>query len=393
MRFISKSVAITIFAASLTVLSVGKNALGAPYTPVKISGGPISIASEGNFFVPGTYTQSDQGERMHGQMYVQYQIPAHQTHKYPLLMIHGGGQTGAGFYETPDGREGWATYFLSKGYAVYVVDQVGRGRSGYFADSYGPTRKPDTAYSMKWFSRPQDAPLYPQASRHDQWPGSGHPGDEAFDQFFSSQVEDMVDLAKNEQLNRSAIDTLVDEIGPVVLVTHSQSGPIGWGVANDRPEKIKAVIAVESSGPPFYNVVDTGKQDPFVYESKIARPFGVTVTPLNYDPPVSSVDDLHPMLQKDADSPNTVRCWLQNSPVHALRNLSRVPILMLGSAASYHVPFDACTTAFLRQAGVTVDFIRLPDVGQHGNGHFVMLEKNSLESAKFLDGWIRKHAN
>ncbi len=32
---------------------------------------------------------------------------------------------------SPDGRDGWATYFLRKGYAVYVVDQVARGRDVY----------------------------------------------------------------------------------------------------------------------------------------------------------------------------------------------------------------------------------------------------------------------
>jgi hypothetical protein len=30
-----------------------------------------------------------------------------------------------------DGREGWATYFTRKNFPVYVVDHVGRGRSGF----------------------------------------------------------------------------------------------------------------------------------------------------------------------------------------------------------------------------------------------------------------------
>ena len=68
---------------------------------------------------------------MTGQLYAEFQIPSKQTHPWPIIMVHGGGQTGTNFTGTPDGREGWAQYFLRQGYAVYVVDQVGRGRSAY----------------------------------------------------------------------------------------------------------------------------------------------------------------------------------------------------------------------------------------------------------------------
>ncbi|WP_213993473.1 alpha/beta hydrolase [Sodalis sp. dw_96] len=356
-----------------------------------IEGGPISIASQGNFFVVGKYTLTKEGQRMSGQMYVQYQIPAKQTHPYPLLMIHGGGQTGEGYYETPDGREGWATYFLSRGYAVYVVDQVGRGRSGYFPDAYGSTRKPDTSYSIKWFSRQQDSALYPQAKQHTQWPGDGKPGDATFDQFYASQMEDMTDLQQNETLNRTAADALIDRIGPVILLTHSQSGPIGWGIANDRPKDVKAVIAIESSGPPFYNVKDTGAPHWFKYDEKISRPYGLTQTPLTYDPPLVDASDLKPMEQTKPDQPDIATCWLQGAPVRKLANLAQVPILMVGSAASYHVPFDLCTSKYLTQAGVKNDFIRLPSIGINGNGHFIMLEKNNLQVAKFVDTWMGKN--
>ena len=35
--------------------------------------------------------------------------------------------------------------------------------------------------------------------------------------------------------------------------------------------------------------------------------------------------------------------------------------------------------------------VRLEDVGIRGNGHMVMLEKNNLEVADWIDGWIRKN--
>jgi hypothetical protein len=35
--------------------------------------------------------------------------------------------------------------------------------------------------------------------------------------------------------------------------------------------------------------------------------------------------------------------------------------------------------------------VRLPDVNIRGNGHMMMLEKNNLEIAGFLDRWVRQN--
>jgi hypothetical protein len=40
-----------------------------------------------------------------------------------------------------DGKDGWAQYFVSQGYAVYVVDQVGRGRSPIAGREDGPVEE------------------------------------------------------------------------------------------------------------------------------------------------------------------------------------------------------------------------------------------------------------
>ena len=50
---------------------------------------------------------------------------------WPVIMVHGSTHTGAALESTPDGREGWYPYFVRKGVATYVVDQSGRGRSGF----------------------------------------------------------------------------------------------------------------------------------------------------------------------------------------------------------------------------------------------------------------------
>ena len=46
-------------------------------------------------------------------------------------MVHGSGHTGKTYEETPDGRIGWAEYFVRRGVSVYVVDHAGRARSGF----------------------------------------------------------------------------------------------------------------------------------------------------------------------------------------------------------------------------------------------------------------------
>ena len=51
--------------------------------------------------------------------------PAQEDAAYPIVIIPGAAQTGTNFNGTPDGREGWAQFFLRKGYAVYIVDQAG----------------------------------------------------------------------------------------------------------------------------------------------------------------------------------------------------------------------------------------------------------------------------
>jgi hypothetical protein len=67
-----------------------------------------------------------------GQMYVQFQIPAKKTGSgWPVIMVHGSSHTAACLEATPDGREGWFPYFVRKGNPTYIVDQAGRGRSGF----------------------------------------------------------------------------------------------------------------------------------------------------------------------------------------------------------------------------------------------------------------------
>jgi pimeloyl-ACP methyl ester carboxylesterase len=354
--------------------------------------GKLNLAEQGYFFVGGKYVANKAGQQIRvNQMYVQYQIPAERKHPHPVVMWHGGGQTGTNFMGTPDGREGWGDYFLKQGYAVYIVDQPARARSGYFTEVYGRTRNPNTQGMSDRFTAPARANQWPQARLHTQWPGTGVAGDPIFDQFFSSQVEDIADVNAIEQLNREAGVALLDKIGPAIILTHSQSGPFGWVIANDRPKLVKGVIAIEPSGGPLHDVVMTPGAGAFYKDGAVARAWGVTRSPMNYQPAVTTAKELNLVRQATADAPNLIHCWLQPEPARQLPALKGIPILIVVSEASYHAPYDHCTAKYLTQAGVANQFVRLENIGIRGNGHMMMLEKNNLDIAAFLVKWSREN--
>jgi pimeloyl-ACP methyl ester carboxylesterase len=347
-----------------------------------VSEAPTALRS-GYFFVGGKYVEGKTGPLMEGQMYVEYYHPAGKPrHPYPLVMIHGAAQTGTNFIETPDGRKGWAPYFVEQGYSVYVVDQAGRGRSPY-AESMGPLTRFTASQLEQRFTAAWKFNLWPQAKLHTQWPGEGpnrgQRGDPIFDQFYASQVQYIQSGATSQRLTRDATAALLDRIGPAIVVTHSQSGAFGWPIADARPKLVKAIVALEPSGPPFQNTV---------FAQTPARAWGVSDIPLTYDPPIADAKELVVVQEERADGPNLERCRLQGHPVRRLPNLVNIPVLIVAGESSYHAVYDHCTAKYLQQAGVKTTYVRLDTVGIRGNGHMLMLEKNNLEIAAFIQKWI-----
>jgi len=73
------------------------------------SPGNLVIAQQGYLFAGGTYSDGKNARILSGQLYAEFQIPARRTHPWPIIMIHGGSQTGTNFTGTADGREGWSS--------------------------------------------------------------------------------------------------------------------------------------------------------------------------------------------------------------------------------------------------------------------------------------------
>ena len=379
----SKTLKIGALLLGICVSAVAQRTQNAP---------PLSIARQGYLFAGTKYSTANDRQVMGGQIYAEYQIPAMQTHPWPILMIHGLGQSGTNFTGTSDGREGWAQYFLRNGYAVYIVDQPGRGRAAYQPDTYGPLSQlvmPDIDNVQRRFVAPERYNLWPQARLHTQWPGKGAPGDATFDQFFASQLPS-IPAASATLFNRDALVALLDTIGPAIVMTHSQSGAFGWPVADMRPNLVKAVVALEPSGPPFFDIENIGAPDWFRDAAMSYRVWGPTAAPLTYEPTAANPSDLSVVREEKPDHPDVVRCWLQKAPARRLPNLQKMPILIVTAEASYHATYDHCTVKFLEQAGVHPTWVKLGDAGLHGNGHMLMLEKNSQEIAGLLLDWLSK---
>jgi pimeloyl-ACP methyl ester carboxylesterase len=349
----------------------------------------VPLAKQGYLFAGGKYSTVNGKKVMAGQIYAEFQIPKNQTHRYPVVMVHGAIQTGTNFTGTPDGREGWAEYFLRQGYAVYVVDQPGRARAGYDAESEGPQAAPDLAATEQRFTAPERSNLWPQAKLHTQWPGTGVAGDAVFDQFYMSQVPFVRTPEKAQTMTRDGLVALLEKIGPAVVMTHSQSGAMGWLLADARPDLVRALIQVEPSGPPFHDVDMVGAPD-YLHDGAAARPWGLSAIAMGYVPRAASAAELSFTQQEKADGPDLARCWLQKAPARQLPNLAKMPMLIVNGEASFHAPFEHCTVEYLEQAGVHPTWIALGKAGIHGNGHMMMLEKNNLEVAGVIEKWVAK---
>jgi len=278
------------------------------------------------------------------------------------------------------------------GYTVYLTDQAQRGRSPWLPGS-GDLTALSVGTAEEQFTAPQDFPSYPQAAAHTQWPGTGLAGDAIFDAFYASQVQYQSNATMQASYNNASYAALLDKIGPAVVFAHSQAGPFGWKLGDVRPELVKGIVALEPEGPPFENYDGPPFSPDYIHPGAGRnRPYGLTLLPIEYEPPIGADSSLLVRQNVSAPNANLSSCILQGEPVRRLVNLAKIPVLFLTSEASYHAVYDHCTVDYLRQAGVSVNYIDLPKAGMFGNGHFIFMELNNLETATLISPWIAEHA-
>jgi hypothetical protein len=295
---------------------------------VEISGKPVkeSLLAPGG--VPTVIDPN--GKYLVEAMYVQYFLPAERRGAVPLLMWHGGGLTGVTYETKPDGGEGWLNWFLKKGWDVYNSDAVERGRAGW------------AMYPEVFSTEPVFLPVANPWERFRIGPGPGsfstrktNPGTqfpvEHYEEFVKQNVPRWT---SNDAPTLAAYVALVDRVCPCVLLFHSQAGQFGFKAAQARPDKIKALVAVEPAA-----VGDV---------AQVARLAEIPTLVIYGD-----------FIDQDARWP-TIR-----------RN---------GVAFANAV----------NHAGGKVEVVDLPKIGINGNSHMMMMDKNSSEIATLIQAWLEK---
>ena len=315
-------------------------------------GGPLTLEDEGSFFVNGQSFRSEYpgvspatgpaapGNITVNQMYVHYRIPAGKK-AVPLVMVHGSNHTGMTYETTPDGREGWATWFVRQGHPVYVVDHSGRGRSGFNPTPVNAVRDGgvDPKTLPTFFLGPIDrawwnfrfGPEYPKP-----FPGLQFPL-EALDQYLAQLVPNSeTTLAGGGANTVSAVAALLDRIGPAVVMVHSQSGVYGLDVARKRPNLVRALVSVEGGCE--------------------------TVTPADIATPFVKVP--------------FISVWGDNS--------------IGAKGANGDKRREGCAQAvnLIKGGGGRATLLILPDVSIRGNSHMMMMDRNNLLVAEVIRRWL-----
>jgi pimeloyl-ACP methyl ester carboxylesterase len=293
-----------------------------------VPSGEVTASRRGFFWVGTEPTEAAGGTVTRGPMYVSWEQPAEPVSGPAWVLVHGGGGQGTDYLGTPDGRLGWARMLVEAGHTVYVVDRPGHGRSPYDPELLG---------------------LMP------------------------------ADARAVHELERDRLVELLELVGPAVLVAHSAGGPGAFAAVDARPEKVAALIAIETVGPPFHRGESGG----------LDLRWGVSTAPIAFDPPVADPAELELVTEVNPEF-GSVPITLQVEPARRLVNLARTPIAVVSGEASPFLAFDRHLVEFLRQGGCDVELLRLAELGVRGNGHGMMLERNNDEVLDVLAQWVHR---
>jgi pimeloyl-ACP methyl ester carboxylesterase len=310
----------------------------------------------GHFWIPGERVAIGDKSYQRGPMYVEWEAPERVTRQWPIVLLHGGGFQGTEWFDTPDGRPGWAQRLVEAGYAVLVVDRPGHGRSPFHVDTMGHMGPPFSYEGGRQIYFPGDDP------RHTQWPFAAADAS-AMDEFIAGYGPLPADLEASENMDADRTAALLDRIGPAILITHSASGPDGWLVADRRPHLVKAIAAIEPMGPPFAEIPNIG---PMRWGPAAAR--------LGYEPQPLSPQDLR----------------LARPGTYSLPALTGLPILIVTAEASAFAAASPPTAAFLNACGASAELMDLADHAVRGNGHGLIYEKNSDEALAPVLEWLTR---
>lgn len=258
-------------------------------------------------------------------VYVQYFIP--EAPIYSVILVHGGGQTGAIWEGTPDGRTGWLQFFLKQNISVYIVDTVERGRSGWCPLQEfwpeGAELRNDNGTWMTFRLGELHHFEKKQPFANQQFPI------DAFEQMLMYNVPRW---NINNECSAKALSKLINRIGSCHVIAHSQ----GCGIAMQAVATSSALV------------------------NKV-----VLMEPANFYPvEINNSSKLIEVLILFGDNIASSPFWSE------MKNL----------AIKY--------TDELNHAHYHTTYIELPDEGIHGNSHALMLDKNNEHVAQYILNWL-----
>lgn len=319
--------------------------------------GELVLRDVGWKFVGHTTEEGDNGSlNVLNAMFVQYLLPADSRHRYPLVLIHGGGGQGTDWLETPDGRDGWVDYFVADGWDVYVVDRPGHGRSQSNAScGDGTVGGANTAFIARLAT-----------SDPSVWPG-GEPTP-TNDGVVGWSASSATAPYCGNQIAAQTISVLLDEIGPAILIAHSAGGGSTFRVPDLNADKVVGIIAFEAAG-----------------GNPVTQGFGGR--------PAIADWQVEPPLPEDFEAVVSNGCPMQGDSSSKLVNFDDVPVVLVASEYGLGATFGfdeggeqiACQAAAWQQAGVEASSVYFPDRGLEGGGHFAMAQ---LDNAAYAQVFI-----
>ena len=245
-------------AAMLVGILVAGTAAAQELRDIRPAESPLILKSRGSFFVGGEQVEKTAVEigslgpddRITiNQMYVEYMVPDGAT-KVPVVMVHGATLSGKTYDTTPDGRLGWYEYFVRKSHPVYVVDQVGRARSGFDQSAFNnvragrmpPDQQPNLLRLSDRFGGWTNFRIGPEPGK--PFPETQFPI-EAADKLSRQGVPDLLGTSRAPNPTWKALSDLALQLDGAVLLTHSQSGPYPLQSALINAQGIRGIVMVE----------------------------------------------------------------------------------------------------------------------------------------------------
>jgi pimeloyl-ACP methyl ester carboxylesterase len=338
-------------------------------TDVKAAGevGEVTITKQGSFFVggttittPGTFNpaQANGPGAIYyiDHLYAQYQTPSN-ARQYPIVMVHGSNQTSKTWETTPDGRDGFQTIFLKRGFSVYMTDNPRRARAG-FPSFNGPmgelagkqivpptTTRPSAQQGFTaWRLGPRWGEFYPNSA----FPQANG----GLEQFCRQHICNVGDYNQPEEFREVLVSSLValfDKIGPGIIMPHSQSSPFSMMAAIRQPK----IVALYDYEPAAY-VWPQGEPLP--------------------DVPAADAVAFHEL------------------PLEEFKKLAKIPVCIVygDNLPPNHSrrKIGLAMVALLKKYGGDATLLQLPEVGLHGNGHFMFFDLNNVQIADIASKWF-----